>query len=141
MQEARRFVAIGIVSTLAYLVLYALLREVTSAPLANAAALLVTAVGNTAANRRLTFGVRGRDGVARDHLAGMLAFAIALAITTASIGALHLVAPRAGRTTEIAVLLAANVVATVVRFVLLRSWISRSRNDSAQPVQAEGIDR
>jgi putative flippase GtrA len=141
MHAARRFVAIGIVSTLAYLALYFLLRDVTSAQLANAAALLITAVGNTAANRRFTFGVRGRDGVARDHLGGLLAFAVALAITTSAIGALHLLAPRAGRTTELLVLVAANVLATLVRFLVLRAWIARPRRGSSTPILAEGASR
>ena len=131
MSEVRRFVVIGIVSTLAYLAIYALLREVTSATLANAAALLITAVGNTYANRRFTFGVRGREGAARDHVGGLIAFGIALAITTSSIGVLHLLAPNAGRVTELAVLVAANVLATAIRFVVLRSWIVRSRGTSA----------
>ena len=38
---------------------------------ANVVALLVTAVANTAANRRLTFGVRGRDGAARHQVQGL----------------------------------------------------------------------
>lgn len=131
MSEVPRFVAIGVVSTLAYLVIYAALREFVPAALANGAALLVTAVGNTYANRRFTFGVRGWDGAARDHLGGLIAFGIALAITTSSIGALHVAAPNAGRTTELVVLVAANVLATVIRFVVLRSWIVRSRRTSA----------
>ena len=131
MNEARRFVAIGIVSTLAYLAIYAGLREFTSATLANAAALLITAVGNTCANRRFTFGVRGRDGAARDHLGGLIAFGIALAITTSSIALLHLLAPNAGRIAELFVLVAANALATVVRFLVLRAWIVRGRPTSA----------
>ena len=71
-------------STLAYVALYAGLRSVSSAAAANAMALVVTAVANTAANRRLTFEVQGRDGLARDHVAGLLALAAALAITSAA---------------------------------------------------------
>ena len=42
-----------------------------SAPTAaNASALALTAVGNTAANRRFTFGVRGRAGLVRQHAHG-----------------------------------------------------------------------
>ena len=120
-----RFAAIGIVSTLAYVALYAALRVLAAPLVANAMALLVTAVGNTAANRRLTFGVRDRDTVLRDQLAGLLAFAVALGITSGSVLLLGALAPGAGRTTEIAVLITANVAATVVRFLLLRSWIAQ----------------
>ena len=117
------FAAIGVVSTLAYVVLFALFRGTLPATLANAAALLLTAIGNTAANRRLTFGVKGRDGLGRHHVGGLVAFLVALAITTASIAALQVAAPRAGRLLEVSVLVAANVLATTVRFVLLRTWI------------------
>ena len=58
-----RFGAIGIVSTLAYLVLFVGLRGSMGYQGANFLALLVTAIGNTAANRRLTFGVSGAAGV------------------------------------------------------------------------------
>jgi len=120
LRQAASFGAIGVVSTLAYVALYAALRNVTPAPVANAVALLVTAVGNTAANRRLTFEVRGSDGLGRHHAAGLLALGAALAITTASLAGLALVAPRHGRLTEIVVLVAANAVATLVRFLILR---------------------
>ena len=103
------FVVIGIASTLAYVVLYAGLRTFLPAVAANAAALLVTAVGNTAANRRLTFGVRDRASMLRDQAAGMGAFAIALAITSGAVALLAAAAPHAGRSLEIAVLVVANV--------------------------------
>jgi len=122
------FGVIGVASTLAYVVLYAWLRETTPAGVANALALSVTAVANTAANRRLTFEVRGRDGLARDHAAGLLALAVALAITSASLAILGAMAPQHGRLTEIAVLVVANVVATLVRFLLLRLAIDRVRD-------------
>jgi putative flippase GtrA len=114
------FGAIGVVSTVAYVALYAWLRQGASAGIANATALLITAVGNTAANRRLTFAVKARDGLARDHAAGLAALGVALAITTASLGALDFSAPNHGRTIELAVLVGANGAATVARFVLLR---------------------
>jgi putative flippase GtrA len=122
-RQLASFGAIGVVSTLAYVVLYVWLREVTPAGAANALALVLTAVGNTAANRRLTFGVRGREGLARHHAAGLLAFAAALAITSASLLVLSVVAPDHGRSTELAILVLANALATVVRFLFLRSAV------------------
>jgi putative flippase GtrA len=124
--QVGRFSAIGVVSTLAWAGLFSLLRGAgLGSVAANAVALVVTAVGNTAANRRFTFGRTGRDGLARDHGAGLLAFAIALAITTAAATLLAAFAPHAGRIAEIAVLSAANVLATAARFVLLRAWVGR----------------
>ena len=128
LRQLATFGAIGVASTAAYVLLYAWLREATPAGVANAVALVITAVGNTAANRWLTFGVRGRAGLARDHAAGLLAFGAALAITTASLVILSAIMPRHDRTTEIAVLVLANAVATLVRFVLLRLAMVRVRN-------------
>jgi putative flippase GtrA len=125
------FAMIGVVSTMAYAALYALLRQAVSPIVANAAALLVTAVGNTAANRRLTFSVRGGGGLVRDHLGGLLAFGMALAITSGSISALALVAPAAGRAVELTVLVVSNAAATIVRFLVLRTWIDQPARQSA----------
>src|SRR5207253_2449547 len=119
--QLKSFVVIGVISTLAYVVLYSLLRGVSSAPVANVLALLVTAVGNTTANRHLTFDVRGRAGLARDQVAGLVAFVVALAITSSSLGVLSVIAPKSPRAVEIVVLVGANGVATLSRFVLLRA--------------------
>jgi len=120
------FAIIGVACTAAYVGLYAAFRSVLPATAANALALVVTAVGNTAANRRLTFEVRGRDGLARHHVAGLVALAVALILTSASLATLDLIAPHRGRLTEIAVLVAANAAATLVRFFLLRLAIDRA---------------
>jgi putative flippase GtrA len=121
------FAAIGVVSTLAYLGLFWLLRSFTGAMAANAAALLVTAVANTAANRRFTFGVTGRAGVWRQHLEGLVVFGLGLAMTTAALGLLERGAGDPGRAAELAALVAANAAATLLRFVLLRSWVFHPR--------------
>jgi putative flippase GtrA len=123
--QARRFAAIGVVSTVAYVALYALLRPLAPAAASNALALVVTALGNTAANRRLTFGIRDRASLVRDHLAGLVAFGFALLLTTGALTGIGLVGPRAGRMVEVGLLVLANAAATVARFVLLRAWIAR----------------
>jgi putative flippase GtrA len=126
-RQVGAFAAIGVVSTLAYVALYALLRPLVSAETANAIALVTTAMGNTAANRRVTFAVRGRDGLARDHAAGLLALGAALVITSVSLAVLNIVVPDAPHAFEVAVLVVANAVATLVRFVLLRFALDRGR--------------
>lgn len=135
-REMLSFGVIGITSTAAYGVLYLALRSVTGAAAANALALVVTAVGNTAANRRLTFGVREGGSMLRDQLGGLLALAVALAITTASISILAVLVPGAGRPVELVVLVIANAVATVARFLLLRAWITRDRRTAPAPIGA-----
>ena len=69
------FALIGIASTLAYALLYVLLRGNLGAQEANAVALAVTAIANTAANRRFTFGFRGSAGALRHQVQGLLVFA------------------------------------------------------------------
>ncbi|MEU6549231.1 bifunctional glycosyltransferase family 2/GtrA family protein [Streptomyces sp. NPDC046915] len=122
-----RFAAVGAVSTVGYVLLYALSRPATGPQAANALALLICAVANTAANRRLTFGLRGRGGAMRHQAKGLLVFAIGLALTSGALAVLHQVAPAAGRRTEVAVLVAANLAATLLRFLLFRAWVFPAR--------------
>jgi putative flippase GtrA len=135
------FGAIGVASTVAYVALYSWLRETMPAGGANALALVITAVGNTSANRLLTFRVRGRDGLARDHAAGLLALGAAPAITSVSLVVLTAVAPHHGRLTEVAILVLANALATLVRFVLLRLAIDRPRDARQSAASERSIDR
>ncbi len=132
------FATIGAASTLAYALLFVALRAIGPVVVANAAALVVTTIGNTAANRRLTFGVRGRRAFWRDHAAGLVALGVALTITTTAAALLQAVVPNPGRRVELAVLLAANAFATVVRFALLRSWIGGERPPSSTLKRLEG---
>ncbi|MFE1770065.1 glycosyltransferase [Streptomyces sp. NPDC059008] len=126
------FCVVGGLSTLCYLALYSLFRLGLGPQLANAAALLVSAVGNTAANRRLTFGVRGRDRALRHQAQGLVVFAIGLALTSGSLAALDAASGNASHGTELAVLVAANLAATVLRFLLFRAWVfpERERGDT-----------
>jgi len=125
-----RFAAIGVVSTLAYAVLFLLLAGALGSAAASAVALALTAVGNTAANRRLTFGIRGRDGLARQHVAGFLVFVLALALTNGALAVLHDLDARAPRLLEAAVLVLATLAATVTRYVALSTWVFRGRSRS-----------
>ena len=126
-RQMASFAAIGAASTAAYVALFALLRNVTSAAIANDAALVITAVANTTVNRRLTFNVRGREGLVRDQAAGLAALAVALVFTSASLAVLDVFAPHRGRLLEMAVLVAASAAATLIRFLLLRVAIGAAR--------------
>ena len=131
--QLARFVVVGVASTAAYVLLYLLLRGALPAQAANALSLLITAVANTAANRRLTFGIRGRAHAARHQLRGLIAFGIGLAVTSGALAALHAVTSRPSRAAEVVVLVAANLVATVVRFALYRGWVFRGHGGRAGP--------
>ncbi|MFE2932247.1 glycosyltransferase [Streptomyces sp. NPDC059278] len=121
-----RFTAVGAVSTLVHLLLYTTLRPAAGAQAANALALLICTVANTAVNRRLTFGRRGRGSVLRHQGRGLFVLLIGLAITGGSLAALHHAMPSAGQAAELAVLLAANLAATLLRFLLFRVWVFRA---------------
>ncbi len=120
-----RFALVGAVSTTAYVILYALLRAGTGAQTANLLALLLTTIGNTAANRSLTFGVHGPDQWWRHQLQGLAVFAFALALTGGSLAALAAVSTTTHHGVELIVLMAASLLAAALRFSLLRTWVFR----------------
>ncbi|MFE9020112.1 glycosyltransferase [Streptomyces sp. NPDC007808] len=117
------FCVVGALSTLFYLLLYSGFRVFTGSQVANALALLVSAVANTTANRRLTFGVRGHGGAVRHQAQGLVVFGIGLALTSGSLAALDAAGSDPAHSTELAVLITANLAATVLRFLLLRAWV------------------
>jgi putative flippase GtrA len=129
-----RFAAVGVASTLAYLVIYALLRSGVGPQPANLIALLVTAVANTAANRRITFAVRGSDRAWRHQAQGLVVFAVGLGLTSGSLALLDALTTAPARALELTVLIVANLVATGVRFLMMRNWVFRARALGLQPV-------
>jgi putative flippase GtrA len=129
--QVARFVGVGLASTIAFGVLFLLLREPLGAEPANALALALTAVGNTAANRRLTFGLRGRGGLLRQHALGAVVYLLTLALTSGALAVLHGLVSRPPHAVELAVLVVASAAATVTRFVALRTWVfARGAPDS-----------
>jgi glycosyltransferase involved in cell wall biosynthesis len=142
--ELSRFAAVGVASTLLYLLLFLALRGAVAPLLANALALALSAVANTAANRRFTFGRRGREGLVTHHFQGLVVFGFCLGLTTLALAALGALAPGASQAVELAVLVLANAGATLLRYWLLRLWVfgpragapgQQERNAAAATVQ------
>ncbi|MDN5920710.1 MAG: bifunctional glycosyltransferase family 2/GtrA family protein, partial [Pseudonocardia sp.] len=135
--QLARFAAIGIASTLANLVLFVALRGLMGPIAANVLAMLLCAVANTAANRRFTFGVRGRGGAATHQFQGLIVFGIGLGLTTGALALLGALVPDAHQAAEVVTIVVANAVATVLRFVLFRTWVfRRSAGDPPPPAPA-----
>lgn len=118
-----RFLAIGLASTLTYAVLFFALAGWAGSRGANLMALTLTAVANTAANRRFTFGVRGRRRLVRDQLGGLLVYLIALGLTDGALMVLHRLDARPARMLEATVLVLASLSATVARYVGMSTWL------------------
>lgn len=126
-----RFGAIGAASTLAYLLIFLFGRGFLDPQLANFVALLITAVANTAANRRFTFGIQGGNPVLH-HFEGLIVFGIGLLLTSGALAAVHSTTTP-GRWAEVLTVVGANLAATAVRFLLFRLWVFRRPADPAAP--------
>lgn len=129
LRQLVRFGTVGVASTLAYLLIFSALHTSIGAQAANLVALLVTAIANTAANRRFTFGVRGSAGAARHHVEGLAVFGLALALTSGSLAATNALTAPTPHWLELAVLISANLTATALRFTLLRGWVFHPNRD------------
>jgi putative flippase GtrA len=137
-----RFLAVGAASTVAHALLFLALRGALGAMGANALALAVTAVGNTALNRRFTFGVRGRADLVRHHVRGALVFALTLALTNSALLVLHGLDATPPGAIELAVLVVANLTATATRYVAMRTWVfaGRRRAPEVSVTRLLGVD-
>lgn len=118
-----RFAAIGAASTLAYVLIFLLCRGFMDPQLANFLALLLTAIANTGANRRFTFGIQGGNPV-RHHFEGLIVFGIGLALTSGALALVHSTTTP-DRWGELLTVVGANLAATAVRFLLFRLWVFR----------------
>lgn len=118
------FAVIGVVSTVANVTLFYVLNLSMYAQVANAISLIVVTVFNTAANRRFTFGVRSREGAGRAQLQGLVLWLVMLAATALALFVLLRANPDASHTAQSVVQFAGNIVATIIRFVMLRRWFA-----------------
>ena len=134
--QAFRFAIVGVLSTLAYLLLFLLARPSMGAQAANLTALLITAVLNTAANRRFTFNA-GTSGALRHQAQGLVVFALGLGLTSGALALLAAAVANPSRAVEVTVLVAANLAATVLRFVLMREWVFARRVPAANAATQE----
>lgn len=136
MGELVSFGVVGVVSTLAYYVIYLLARMAMGPQLSNLLSLLITQIWNTSANRRHTFGLHSRDGMLKHQASGLIAFGVGLLLTSGSLWGLHHWATTVPRWAEVLVLLVANAIATLVRFATLRAVIHHDADPASAQVSA-----
>jgi len=91
-------------------------------------------VANTAANRRLTFRVRGADRAWRHQAQGLVVFAVGLGLTSGSLVLLDWLSTTPPKAVELAVLIVANLAATGIRFLMMRSWVFRANRTARAQV-------
>ncbi|MEW1809488.1 bifunctional glycosyltransferase family 2/GtrA family protein [Pseudarthrobacter phenanthrenivorans] len=127
--QVLRFGLVGVVSTLAFALLYLVFQGPMGAQEANFLSLLLTAIGNTAANRKFTFGISGPTRLFTQQFQGLIVFLLAWTITSSSLLVLHAANADALPSLELLVLTAANIFATLMRFVLLRLWVFRAQRE------------
>jgi glycosyltransferase involved in cell wall biosynthesis len=115
------FAKIGVVSTLVSLALFLMLRDSVGAVWANLIAVGATAVGNTWANRRFTFGYRDSRQRGRHYMGGVAISLAGLFLTSVALTSVT------GEFAQVLVLLVSWSLVTVARFGLLRNWVFRAR--------------
>ncbi|MET9239324.1 glycosyltransferase [Nonomuraea sp. NPDC003709] len=115
------FAVLGIVSAILYALIYLPLRDIWSPAMTNFAALVLTGVVGTEANRRWTFHRRTAM-----HVRAATLFLANYALTTMAVLAL----PRgAGRLAEVGAVAGTYCLLTLIRFTALDRWVfSRTRN-------------
>jgi putative flippase GtrA len=117
------FATIGVICTFLYVLGFNLLRQPLGIWPANVVALTATMVVNTAANRRYTFGWRGPQNRTRHYVEAGAAYAVGLAVSSAALALVGVLVTSPSGLVETVALLSAGAIATIVRFVGMRSWV------------------
>jgi glycosyltransferase involved in cell wall biosynthesis len=131
-----RFAGVGLVSTLGYLFLFVAWRPMLGPLGANAVAMAIATLFNTAVHRELS---QTRDGhLRRGRMILVVAslYAISLALTMLALLIVGLVAP-GSLLLEVVGITAANAVAAIFRFTVLRAWIFRPRVQTTETTSLE----
>ncbi len=123
------YAVVGVGSNLAYLVLFRAMQPALNPLAANVVALVVTTVGNTAAHRRYTFGIRGRARLLIAHVGGLVAMSISLALSTAALAELDALDHQPSILLASTTLWVATALAAWMRFGPLRAWMGAAAMD------------
>jgi putative flippase GtrA len=119
-----RFAGIGAVSTAVFAVLFIVLAGPMGPIAAAVLGLAFCAPINVAANRRVTFGQRGRAGRRRHYVVGLAVAAVPIALNVATLLALGAVGVTS-LAADLVALTVVNALAALARFAFLRHWVFR----------------
>jgi putative flippase GtrA len=134
--QLMRFAGVGVVSTLGYLFLFVAWRPLLGAFGANAVAMAIATLFNTAVHRELSSSTDGRARRGRPFAVAGALYAVSLACTTLGLLVAQRLAPGA-LLPELVAITVANLVAAVFRFAVLRAWIFRpSPRPGTDPIGA-----
>jgi putative flippase GtrA len=119
-----RFAGVGVVSTLGYLFLFLAWRPLAGTFGANALALAICTLFNTAVHKELSRGVNGQPRFGRFLAVVGGLFAVSLALTSLALWGADLLSATS-LPLELAAVTVANGAAAVLRFAVLRAWVFR----------------
>ena len=121
------FALVGVLSWMLQLSLFAGLRHTAglSAQVANVVSLVLATLVNTWANRRWTFGIRGRSGWGRQQLSGLAIVAVTLALTSGALALLHAAVAAPPTWLETLAVGLATATATIAKFGVMRAVVFR----------------
>jgi hypothetical protein len=129
--QLMRFAGVGAISTLGYLFLFIAWRPVAGDFGANALALGICTLFNTAVHRELARNLHGSGAQGRFVGLSTGLFAVSLALTTLGLMAAHALS----NTLPVAIVAVtlANAAASVLRFAILRAWVFRPNSGPVAP--------
>lgn len=134
---ARRFgsfAVVGVISTAAFVALYALGRTMTGPMAANFAALSLTMLFNFAANRKYTFAAT-HGPIHVQAVQYLAVYVLGLGASSAVLQASLSLVPEPGRVLETGIATGAGGAATVIRFLLLSAWVFRQPPARVEVIQ------
>ena len=129
--EMARYASVGLLCTITYVIIFLLLRDSTGMLLANIAAAGLTATVNTLAHVVFTFRIRGAEQTRQAFAVGAFTLVVGIGFTSATLAVAYLVEP-ASAVAEVTAIIAGMLVASCVRFVMLREWAFRHHTKSAR---------
>jgi putative flippase GtrA len=132
--QLMRFAGVGVISTLGYLFLLVAWRPIAGDFGANALALAICTLFNTAVHRELARNLSGARHQGRFAAVSAGLFAISLSLTTLGLVAAHAL-DAASLPVVLVGVTVANAAASVLRFAILRSWIFRPEAPTPAGIQ------